>query len=746
MRIVFNELGVITSHNFSEQGDSLRQGSVGNVLVAKLTNAINANLIATLNFTRPDGSAITNVLMDNQGTDEFKIKFSDPWYFALSGNATLTIFVRDSGGNIAAQGQVQVPIESTDYDGDSVAPITNAQYTELLSRIAGKMNRTGESEIGDALSFVDDENNTVFSWTKSNGGQFHVPMSFSTIEVATLTINGYAAATESYVNGLLQSYAEKTYVENLVTTSLEPYATKNYVQTELLPYATKSYVLEKINEIVLDPFELKTDATSKYNELNGKIADVRAVAEGKTKSYTISTEDNASFNSQNASLSGVTSIKDISGNVIQVSSLKNGDVVLVVEIDVPDRWYSSADGKFYILETAKVDLSPYSAHIANGDIHVTSSDKSGWNTHVADTTIHVTAADKTNWNGKSVVSGSGTGSSTTPISYITINGVEYAIVPAHLNAVWGQISGSIANQTDLKNALDAKQDKIDSSHKLDADLVDDSSSTHKFVSATDKTNWDAKQDKIDSSHKLDADLVDDSSSTHKFVSATDKTNWDAKQSALTFDSTPTQNSSNPVTSGGVYTECKNIREVAEGKCKSYVIDTQSQITGTKDANDEYTGVTAITGVTLADLKIGDVILIKELNKPDYWVSALVFSGDVLQSVSLNKMETTKVEVGTKLYKHTITFKTDPASSFFHTLIVINKSATPLTNSSITFFTDPDLISIKYNQGYEIGVGVLYANREGSTLYIVKPAFSSGHAVNFDTIVNINSWQDTVTAL
>ena len=48
-----------------------------------------------------------------------------------------------------------------------------------------------------------------------------------------------------------------------------------------------------------------------------------------------------------------------------------------------------------------------------------------------------------------------------------------------------------------------------------------------------------KQDKIDATHKLDADLVDDTSSTNKFVTATDKTTWSGKQDALTLPSTPT---------------------------------------------------------------------------------------------------------------------------------------------------------------------------------------------------------------
>lgn len=40
------------------------------------------------------------------------------------------------------------------------------------------------------------------------------------------------------------------------------------------------------------------------------------------------------------------------------------------------------------------------------------------------------------------------------------------------------------------------QSEITSSNKLDADLVDDSTSTHKFVTAANKTTWDGKQDAI----------------------------------------------------------------------------------------------------------------------------------------------------------------------------------------------------------------------------------------------------------
>lgn len=44
--------------------------------------------------------------------------------------------------------------------------------------------------------------------------------------------------------------------------------------------------------------------------------------------------------------------------------------------------------------------------------------------------------------------------------------------------------------------ISGKQDKIDSTHKLDADLVDDTNSTNKMVSASDKTTWSGKQDAL----------------------------------------------------------------------------------------------------------------------------------------------------------------------------------------------------------------------------------------------------------
>lgn len=56
----------------------------------------------------------------------------------------------------------------------------------------------------------------------------------------------------------------------------------------------------------------------------------------------------------------------------------------------------------------------------------------------------------------------------------------------------------------------------------------------------------------DTSRASASDLTAHTENTTIHVTASDKETWNAKQDALTFDSTPTENSTNPITSGGVY--------------------------------------------------------------------------------------------------------------------------------------------------------------------------------------------------
>ena len=137
MKIYFNSIGIIT--NVSNIGDSLRQGSVGNVLEAHFEGVDNAYHSAKFNFTRSDGSKVNNVVMewDNNNAEVFRFVFNDSWFFALAGTTTLTIYLYDTNGNVTTQGQHQFSIESTDYDEEPT--ITLNQYNEIMTAIAGKV-------------------------------------------------------------------------------------------------------------------------------------------------------------------------------------------------------------------------------------------------------------------------------------------------------------------------------------------------------------------------------------------------------------------------------------------------------------------------------------------------------------------------------------------------------------------------------------------------------------------------------
>ena len=60
----------------------------------------------------------------------------------------------------------------------------------------------------------------------------------------------------------------------------------------------------------------------------------------------------------------------------------------------------------------------------------------------------------------------------------------------------GQSTTQVMSQKATTDALATKQATIDSSHKLSADLVEDTTTTHKFVTASDKTTWNAKQNAL----------------------------------------------------------------------------------------------------------------------------------------------------------------------------------------------------------------------------------------------------------
>ena len=231
-------------------------------------------------------------------------------------------------------------------------------------------------------------------------------------------------------------------------------------------------------------------------------------------------------------------------------------------------------------------------------------------------------------------------------------------------------------------------------------------------------------------------------------------------------------------------ELNAVAEIADGKNKGYVINTQSQITGTKDSDDNYTDVTAITGVVLTDLHVGDIIYIKELNVPDYWVSALVYSDDILQSVNLNKMETSKVDLtnyvdltsaqtitGVKTFSSGIDLLNNYTVSSSATALLFKRSTTPLFDiygATTTGYFNIGLLPY-YNNQKDIGsssnqwkdgyfAGQVYAQNTFNVINasdIVsntltqaqydlitngKPTLIKGTLLSFDNLILLPTWE------
>lgn len=117
----------------------------------------------------------------------------------------------------------------------------------------------------------------------------------------------------------------------------------------------------------VDNKTLTFDVTSYVTGAIGDATDnLVAIAEGKTKAYTISTTsytENSAFNStdETITLSKNQSIKTVEGTSISIGTLKRGDIIFLTDNDLPDRWVSvvSKDTIGFNAVEGKVDLSGF---------------------------------------------------------------------------------------------------------------------------------------------------------------------------------------------------------------------------------------------------------------------------------------------------------------------------------------------------------------------------------------------------
>lgn len=131
----------------------------------------------------------------------------------------------------------------------------------------------------------------------------------------------------------------------------------------------------------------------------------------------------------------------------------------------------------------------------------------------------------------------------------------------------------------------------------------------------------------------------------------------------------------------VYDECVSIREVAEGKCKSYVMgyasDESQWYHGTgpgqyapytvAELNDKTVNIEISIShstfsyqgnpVDITDIKKGDNVFIHQTDIPDFW--CIDKSGDLLM---LGRLETTKIDFDTIVYADTYSAASSPLSA------------------------------------------------------------------------------------
>ncbi len=198
---------------------------------------------------------------------------------------------------------------------------------------------------------------------------------------------------------------------------------------------------------------------------------------------------------------------------------------------------TSFNGRSGIVEPAEGD---YTADMVGADASgAAAAVQENLNTHISDSTKHITSAERTNWNAKADESEltEHTGNTT-----VHITSAERTTWNAKANA--SDLTSHTGNTTvhitaAERTAWNAKQSA------LTFDTTPTSNSSNPVKSSGIKTALDAKADA--------STLTSHTSNTTVHITAAERTAWNAKQAALTFDTTPTANSANPVKSSGIYT-------------------------------------------------------------------------------------------------------------------------------------------------------------------------------------------------
>lgn len=170
-------------------------------------------------------------------------------------------------------------------------------------------------------------------------------------------------------------------------------------------------------------------------------------------------------------------------------------------------------------------------------------------THTSNTTVHVTSAEKEEWSGKQDKLTSENAGDNVIIS--EVGGVVKisSTGGGSGSANWGSIGGTLSNQTDLKNALDAKLESGDLKTINNENLA--GSGNIELLTSSDLDNYYTKQE-ADSEFLTSSDLNDYYTKTEaddEFVSSNDRNGFAGKILSVMGDSISTFTGWVPVADG-----------------------------------------------------------------------------------------------------------------------------------------------------------------------------------------------------
>ena len=125
----------------------------------------------------------------------------------------------------------------------------------------------------------------------------------------------------------------------------------------------------------------------------------------------------------------------------------------------------------------------------------------------------------------------------------------------------------------------------------------------------------------------------------------EKYTWNNKQDALTFDNVPTQNSNNPVKSGGIFSTISQLNDDLDRKCS---VATYTWNLGSVTAGGVYLLENFKNTVGLSDKNIVAVGLVNVAGSANYdYGASVVFSSDVV------RIKTTLAQTNTTAYLYII---------------------------------------------------------------------------------------------